>query len=453
VLLVWLAMYLVQTVVAVVVPRSPQSALLNLLVYRGVFIVVCVFILIALHLYETRTVIQLCAAFVSVGGWIAAMTPLIVPEDRWELDRSYRFSVEMYAWVTMISCTFGVLYSQVVKIMAVFWCIFVVVLITKFSLGDYESWVMQKTLEELLFATCFAGIVALASYSMELRARIIHAEVQQYDRIRFEAQRFLADMLPADIFRRMREERLLLAYRYDTMTFMFADICGFTAFSSTHTAAEVVRMLTHLFSVFDKLTTELEIYKVCTIGDAYVACTEPVPDAPKETRVKSAERILEFSKMMLQHIRKTADKLGIDTLNMRIGLHFGGFVGGIIGQKTLRYDIWGIDVMVGNNVESGGVPGMVAASDEFRTFAVEEWGDRYTFEPHNDIEVVGRPVKLFLLPKLMQEVSVKIEDYFPEGTEAEAGLPSQEKKQAGRASTASTATRVKRQTTGNVPGR
>jgi class 3 adenylate cyclase len=196
--------------------------------------------------------------------------------------------------------------------------------------------------------------------------------------------------------------------------------------------------------VFDKLTTELGIYKVCTIGDAYVACTEPVPDAPKEMRVASAERILEFSGMMLQHIRKTASQLGIETLNMRIGLHNGGFVGGIIGQKTLRYDIWGIDVMVGNSVESGGVPGSVAASDEFRAFAVEEWGSRYTFEPHKDIEVVGRPVKLYLLPKLLEEVSVKIEHYFPDGMEgdgnalpgASAGLnPEQRHRQstAGRA--------------------
>jgi class 3 adenylate cyclase len=426
VFLVWLLMYILQTTVAFVVPREPPSDRPRLLGYRCIFMVAAAALLIAFDRYETRTVIAACTAFVSVGGWFAATTPLIVPQDPWELDRSYRFSLEMYTWVTMISCLFGVLYATVVKIMAIFWCLFCVILIVKFSLGKTADWVMQKTLEEFLFSTSFAIITVMASYSMELRARIIHAEVQQYDRIRFEAQRFLADMLPADIFRRMREERLLLAYRYDNMTFMFADICGFTAFSSTHTAAEVVRMLTHLFSVFDKLTTELGIYKVCTIGDAYVACTEPVPDAPKETKVASAERILEFSGMMLQHIRKTAEKLGIETLNMRIGLHNGGFVGGIIGQKTLRYDIWGIDVMVGNSVESGGVPGSVAASEEFKTYAVEEWGTRYSFEPHKDIEVVGRPVKLFLLPQLLEEVSVRIEDYFPEGTETEngAGLPS-----------------------------
>lgn len=126
-----------------------------------------------------------------------------------------------------------------------------------------------------------------------------------------------------------------------------------------------------LFSRFDADTVTLKLYKLCTIGDAYVAVSGlQIDDDPRSLRVRrepdDARRVLRMAKTMQNHIRQIRTDLQIPSLDMRIGLHVGSCVGGVIGSGRLRYDLWGEDVLVGNAIEMKGVPGSVCCSREFK---------------------------------------------------------------------------------------
>lgn len=171
----------------------------------------------------------------------------------------------------------------------------------------------------------------------------------------------LDSMLPREVMEDMKSGSLSLAYTYKEMTFLFADIVGFTNFCAEHTAEQAVNLVTRLFAAFDEQTVKLGIYKVCTIGDAYVVVNEPrqlIADSCTECSL-----VFTMAKWMLRTIVAVRKQVQHDALDMRIGLHYGHFVGGVIGTTRLRFDIWGEDVLIGNNVESHGKKGEICVSD------------------------------------------------------------------------------------------
>lgn len=186
----------------------------------------------------------------------------------------------------------------------------------------------------------------------------------------------LADMLPRQVLEEFKNDNLKLAYAHDHIAFLFADICGFTAWSRGVVAQEVLGMLQTLFSKFDRDTKRLGLFKLCTIGDAYVVTSEPLIGREAhqtELAREGAEKLLLMGRLMIDHIRSVRESLGIPSLNMRIGLHTGSCVGGVIGSRRLRYDLWGQDVLVGNEVEHNGVPGKLCCSEQYMDFLTDRW--------------------------------------------------------------------------------
>ncbi|CAJ1365403.1 unnamed protein product [Effrenium voratum] len=90
-----------------------------------------------------------------------------------------------------------------------------------------------------------------------------------------ECHSLLNSLLPKEVLHSMQSDTLQLAYTYRDMTLLFADIVGFTKYCSSHSPNEAVRLVTHLFARFDDCCKLLGAYKVCTIGDAYLAVNEP----------------------------------------------------------------------------------------------------------------------------------------------------------------------------------
>merc|ERR1719350_1928453 len=113
----------------------------------------------------------------------------------------------------------------------------------------------------------------------------------------------------------MKSGNLSLAYSYTDMTLLFSDIVAFTKYCSCHTPEQTVRLVSLLFHKFDEFTVRLGIYKVCTIGDAYVVVNEP----QKRTMNKHSDclRIVKMAKWMLQIILEVRALVGHETLDMR----------------------------------------------------------------------------------------------------------------------------------------
>lgn len=113
--------------------------------------------------------------------------------------------------------------------------------------------------------------------------------------------------------------KLDLTDEFDDVTLLFADIAGFTKYSSSVTANQVVFMLRSLFTEFDKCCLRYKVYKVYTIGDCYVVMG--FTNAARRNPVEEAKNVVKMGLSMIEIIRQERDKVGFKDLDMRIGIH------------------------------------------------------------------------------------------------------------------------------------
>merc|ERR1719174_3369331 len=154
--------------------------------------------------------------------------------------------------------------------------------------------------ECFIFSLLMSGTQMLAVQGDPRRSREAHRSIcEEHDRV----NELLDSMLPRELLMDMKHGTLSTAYTYHDMTFLFADIVGFTSYCASHTAEEAVNLVTRLFAEFDESTVELQIYKVCTIGDAYVVVNEPRSKVnDKFDKFGDCERVYHLAAKMIQII-------------------------------------------------------------------------------------------------------------------------------------------------------
>lgn len=197
---------------------------------------------------------------------------------------------------------------------------------------------------------------------------------------REKSERLLLNVLPEPIAIRLKEEERPIAETYPGVTVLFADIVGFTEMSARLPPEQVVAWLDEVFSAFDELAGRLGLEKIKTIGDAYMA----VAGLPHE-RGDHAIAAAEMALGMRKRIDALTTPLG-GPLQMRIGMHSGPVVAGVIGRRKFIYDLWGDTVNTASRMESHGVPGAIQVS--FVTRALLE--GRYRFLERGPIAVKGK---------------------------------------------------------------
>ena len=218
----------------------------------------------------------------------------------------------------------------------------------------------------------------------ELRLRVSAlAKVKAYHDL-------LANVLPRAIAKRLRQEGGSVADKIPHATVLFTDLKGFVSFANSRPAEEVVTVLNAVFSSFDRCTESANLEKIKTIGDAYMlAGGLSVEEDPTDAALRVVDTGLKF----FRELERINEDLGL-SLDLRIGVHTGPVVGGVIGTKRLAYDVWGTTVNVASRMESLGVEGHIQISD--RTHALV--GDRFDFAPRGSLEVKGvGPVSTWLL--------------------------------------------------------
>src|SRR5262245_58255770 len=207
------------------------------------------------------------------------------------------------------------------------------------------------------------------------------------DRLNKENSRLLLNVLPAPIAERLRRQSGIIAERYDDVSVLFADIVDFTPLSARLSATELVGLLNRVFSMFDALVDAHGLEKIKTIGDAYMVAgglPEPRPD--------HLDRMIRLAVEMQQAVSAASEELG--GLLLRIGVHVGSVVAGVIGTRKFSYDVWGDTVNIASRLESSGVPGRIQVSEEVARRIAGSW----RCEPRGSVDLKGKgPMNVFLV--------------------------------------------------------
>lgn len=236
----------------------------------------------------------------------------------------------------------------------------------------------------LFFANAWGMVIC---YQMEVATRrefIAMHELSEAMRAlgeeRARSERLLLNILPASIAERLKASDAVIADHSDEVTVLFADIVDFTPLSARKTPQALVELLNRVFTAFDALAETHGLEKIKTIGDAYMA----VAGIP-ERRADHAQAAARMAQGMLEAIGRMAADTG-EALSVRIGLHSGPVVAGVIGRKKFIYDLWGDTVNTASRMESYGVPGVVQCSEATAALL----GSEFTLSARDPVEVAGK---------------------------------------------------------------
>jgi class 3 adenylate cyclase len=201
------------------------------------------------------------------------------------------------------------------------------------------------------------------------------------------SERLLLTVLPEPIATRLKEHEAIIADRFDSASVLFADIVDFTPLAQRLPPEDVVALLDGVFSRLDALVDQHGLEKIKTIGDAYMVAAG-IP-APRDDHLHALARFAVAARDAFR------DPLpGQPAIQLRIGLHTGPVVAGVIGRRRFLYDLWGDTVNTAARLESHGVPGHIHLNDDT---AAQLVGD-FELTERGVIEIKGKgPMHTWLL--------------------------------------------------------
>ena len=207
------------------------------------------------------------------------------------------------------------------------------------------------------------------------------SEQDALSRLRREQDRsesLLRNVLPGPVVERLRAGETVIADHFDSLSVLFCDLVDFTALSARLSPAAILDLLNEIFSGFDHLADEFGVEKIKTIGDAYMAVGGL--SAPVDGH---ADRLAGMA-LRMQDVVSAVAKL--PNLSVRVGMHTGPAVAGIIGRERFFYDVWGDTVNTASRLESTSAPGRVHISDATR----DALSDRFRTERREPMAIKGK---------------------------------------------------------------
>jgi len=211
-------------------------------------------------------------------------------------------------------------------------------------------------------------------------SKLLSNVMRELDQERARSHSLLLNILPQAIIDRLGDGETTIADRYESVTVLFSDLVSFTSISSELEPQLLVSDLNRLFSEFDALCERTEVEKIKTIGDAYLA----VGGLPG-TRTDHATAVAELALGMVEAVARLNVSSGRDW-RIRIGVHSGPAVAGVIGTRKFVYDVWGDTVNVASRLESSAEPNRIHISKP----VAEALRGTFDLEPRGTIDLKGK---------------------------------------------------------------
>ncbi|KAK6753731.1 hypothetical protein RB195_012989 [Necator americanus] len=225
----------------------------------------------------------------------------------------------------------------------------------------------------------------LEQYASNLEEEV-QARMKELTEEKKKSDILLYRMLPKQVAEKLKLGQSVEPETFDCVTLFFSDVVSFTTLASRCTPLQVVNLLNDLYTVFDAIIDEHDVYKVETIGDGYLC----VSGLPHRNGNEHAKEIAEMSFSLLRAIRVfRVPHLPDEKINIRVGLHTGSVVTGVVGMTMPRYCLFGDTVNTASRMESNGKPGRVHISTDTMKFLTEKVGG-YKTELRGEVIVKGK---------------------------------------------------------------
>lgn len=227
-----------------------------------------------------------------------------------------------------------------------------------FVIFSYKG-LYEKTIEFYAYSYHIISIFLLCSFLGYWRERFVRQVYQfnvELDRERAQTESMLHEHIPKRIVTELKTRTPPIAEPIGEATVIFADIQGFTGLTNQLGPEHLLEVLDQLFGAFDSATDNHKIDKVKTIGDCYMAVS------PSSSGKDAAFQAIECGEQWQKSTKEIGDSLNIP-LQLRIGVHTGSIIGGVIGSRRWAYDYWGNNVNIASRIQTAADPGEILISE------------------------------------------------------------------------------------------
>ncbi len=244
-----------------------------------------------------------------------------------------------------------------------FYAIFIVPILLLFYASSLykEMQALQMIYQlSLIGSTIFVSFFAFTFILLRPLAKKLDEENIKLAEERNKSDRLLLNILPQEIAEELKTKGYAEPTHFDSVTVLFTDFKGFTQIAESLTPNELVHELDSCFSYFDSMMSRYKLEKLKTIGDSYM-CAGGIPKLNRTHAIDCVLAALEIQSIMnqMQEIKTSA---GIPYWELRLGIHTGPLVAGVIGEKKFAYDVWGDTVNIASRMESSGTTGKINIS-------------------------------------------------------------------------------------------
>ncbi|WP_240484957.1 adenylate/guanylate cyclase domain-containing protein [Arenibacter latericius] len=218
----------------------------------------------------------------------------------------------------------------------------------------------QKTQRIVVIATGVAlFLIGLLAFGLYRRNRYIRKTKSIIEREKERSDELLLNILPEETAAELKQYGSVKAKKFESVTVLFTDFEGFTHFAENLSPEKLVESIDYYFTKFDEIIEKYGLEKIKTVGDAYM-CAGGLPFPTQDHACRMIKAAMEIQNFVVQaKLNQTADEI---RFNIRIGIHTGPVVAGIVGTKKFSYDIWGDTVNVASRMETMSFPGRINIS-------------------------------------------------------------------------------------------